>query len=420
MNEEIRFIDLFSGIGGFRLGLERAGEICKHTELWVGDKERRFEQHTESGGRGEGRPSLGYRCVWSCDNNKYANQVYTKRFGEADHYSGDIRGVDPRTIPDFDLLCAGFPCQSFSVAGKGKGFQDTRGSLFFEISRITEAKRPQMLLLENVKGLLSNDRGQTFKTILQELGRIGYWAEWQVFNSKHHGVPQNRERVFIIGHSRNGSTRPVFPITESDGLPVKEPRKWEGITSPLDASYHKGTRRQRTFIASRIPLKFLGRNEKNWVKDEAYTVDSVNTGGVMLSNKSRYTGKYDGSIRSPIKKDGISWCLNKTPDAGVIIADRTRSYAGKGRNLESPKPFTNALSSVSKDNYLLKNAKIRRLTPTECERLQGFPDNWTEWGIDENGEKVKISDTQRYRALGNAVTTSVITFLGHKIMEALK
>ncbi len=134
-------------------------------------------------------------------------------------------------------------------------------------------------------------------------------------------------------------------------------------------------------IVSRIPLKFMLRNQRNWLKNEAYTIDSANTGG-------------------------------------VIVADRSRHLNKKGRNLESPKLFTNALSSVAKDNYLLKDAKIRRLTPVECERLQAFPDGWTEWGIDENGEKVKISNTQRYKMLGNAVTTNVITFLGKRILGA--
>ena len=135
-------------------------------------------------------------------------------------------------------------------------------------------------------------------------------------------------------------------------------------------------------IVSRIPLKFILRNQRNWLKDEAYTVDSVNTGG-------------------------------------VIVADRSRHLNKKGRNLESPKLFTNALSSVAKDNYLLKDARIRRLTPVECERLQGFPDSWTEWGINENGNKVKISDSQRYKMLGNAVTVNVIDFLGNMIKHSL-
>ncbi len=313
--EEIRFIDLFSGIGGFRYGLEEANR-----KIWNGLQNleaRGGGSDASIGVRRRGvqseNPTHPFRCVWSCDNNKYANQVYTKQFGEANHHSGDVRGVDPGEIPDFDLLCAGFPCQSFSVAGKRKGFQDTRGTLFFEISRIAEAKRPQMLLLENVKGLLSSDRGQTFQTILQELGRIGYWAEWQVLNSKHHGVPQNRERVFIIGHLREKGGQEIFPFTKPSQSP------------------NLGDARQQTASA--------------------------------LQSPGHAAGNYRGM------------------------------------------------------NMIAENLKIRRLTPTECERLQGFPEGWTGWGINDKGEKVIVSDTQRYRALGNAVTTNVVTFLGKRIME---
>ena len=166
-NEEIRYIDLFSGVGGFRRGLELSG---------------------------------GYRCVWSNDIDKYANRVYAARFGETNHHTGDIRRVNEEDIPDHDLVCAGFPCQAFSAAGKRQGFRDTRGTLFYEICRIAESKRPRVLLLENVKGLLSHDGGRTFATILNSLEELGYWWEYQVLNSKHFGVPQSRERVYIIGH----------------------------------------------------------------------------------------------------------------------------------------------------------------------------------------------------------------------------
>ena len=465
---EIRFIDLFSGIGGFRRGLELSG---------------------------------GYRCIWSCDINKYANQVYKARFGEENHNSGDVRGVDPRDIPDFDLLCAGFPCQSFSLAGKRQGFQDTRGTLFYEISRIAEAKRPKMLLLENVKGLLSNDRGQTFHTILQELGRIGYWAEWQIFYSKHHGVPQNRERVFIVGHIRNGSTRSLFPIAETDEMADEDGGGRSSVqaevSTAIDGSYYKGIDRhgqrtgvldafnRRTKEGEAYSLKTnhsptssavlailtdnLGGNIKDRIKD-ADKAPAWTLGGSSTKVAISFTNPHDSEEDRRVNIGDISravkpYCGNQQP---LVLADRTRIYADLGRNLELPKEITNALSSVQKDNLILENFRIRRLTPVECERLQGFPDNWTKYGFlkgntiaeekiygwrwlqekdPESGELLvypdgepvmenryvfvgkkkldaplfdtaRISDTQRYRALGNAVTTNVITFLGHKIMEA--
>jgi len=463
----IDFIDLFSGIGGFRLGLERvnSGLGAKLTAGKGGYQDQKGFSADSGSKDGNGRReytddnrgfrtgleranhkyreylpkqkaigghsqhsrnlSLNYkreskenedtdfRCVWSCDWNKYANQIYTKQFGEANHYSGDIRGVDPGEIPDFDILCAGFPCQSFSVAGKRKGFQDTRGTVFFEICRIAEAKRPSLLLLENVKGLLSSGRGQVFYTIIQSLEDLGYWVEWQVLNSKHFGVPQNRERVFLIGHLRGTGGREIFPIGEADGMAQGEAeRKREQISLAIDRNYWKGPDKhgQRTVV------------------------------GVTLANTSRYR---QGVNRTPLKKDENSFALNSAGDQGVaisftnphnpeeerrvnlsdtsravkppygnqqplVLADRTRTLAGLGRNLESPKLITNALSGVQKDNLILENLMIRRLTPVECERLQGFPDGWTEG----------LSDTQRYKCLGNAVSVPVITFLGRRIMEA--
>jgi len=606
-DEEIRFIDLFSGIGGFRLGLERSNQegreyLSKHGRAGINhfrygnSPSRNFEKEggrkswspsshkrlkrvnsglgtkltagkggyqnqkglcADSGSKdGNGRRKhtddnrgfglrkantwmekdgveyctaprnctksqtlstskeerTGYfRCVWSCDNNKYANQVYTKQFGEAHHHSGDIRGVDPGDIPDFDLLCAGFPCQAFSVAGKRKGFQDTRGTLFFEICRIAEAKKPSLLLLENVKGLLSSGRGQVFYTIIQSLEDLGYWVEWQVLNSKYFGVPQNRERVFIIGHLRGTGGREIFPIGETDEMAKGEGRRgspvqaeassaihsrygagWRAhgqeqlVSTAIDRNYYKGPDKhgQRTVIGiklantsryrqgvKRTPLKKLEKigniaksgHDSIWgrVYDPEGISMNLNAEGGGLGAKTglyairqtnpsepkiKFIGGLDGgSDRIGDSKklsrnyaqgkrvhsaDGIAPSLPASPvgsEGGntglfavgpVVLADRTRSYANLGRNLESPKLITNALSGVQKDNLILENLKIRRLTPVECERLQGFPDGWTEWGIDENGEKVKISDTQRYKMLGNAVTTNVITFLGRRIMEA--
>jgi DNA (cytosine-5)-methyltransferase 1 len=235
---KIRFIDLFAGIGGFRYGLEK---------------------------------TKGYECVYSNEWDKYAAQIYDKHFSKntqplsevikdpqgrnrtpnQDRSDGllprheqrtgdridtrDIRTVKSGEIPDFDLLVGGFPCQAFSIAGKRKGFDDTRGTLFFEIARILADKRPRYFILENVKGLLNHDEGKTFQTILGVLTDLGYEYQWQVLNSKNFGVPQNRERVFVVGHLR-GEPRPeVFPITgsnpEADG---------KNASTAIDSNYWKG------------------------------------------------------------------------------------------------------------------------------------------------------------------------------------
>jgi DNA (cytosine-5)-methyltransferase 1 len=310
----MKFIDLFAGIGGFNYGIEKAFDI----EYAPIGKEPEQEERQQGGKRTTDQRQVQLRsgnrttalCVYSNEWDKYANSVYRKHFGECDNR--DIRTVDAKGLPDFDLLCGGFPCQSFSIAGKRRGFDDTRGTLFFDIARILKEKQPGLCLLENVKGLLSHDNGRTFKTIISTLTELGYDCQWQVLNSKDFGVPQNRERIFIIGHLR-GTARPeVFPI---------------GSDSREDDAPNSQNRTPENEIASTL------------------TVDYA---------KNQHGNQY--------------------------VAE--------------------------------ENIQIRRLTPIECERLQGFPDNWTQYGAD--GEL--ISDTQRYKMCGNAVTTNVITKIAKRLL----
>ena len=179
----MKFFDFFAGIGGFRLGMEMAG----------------------------------HECVGHCEIDKYANMSYMAMHQpkESEVYFGDIRTVDPRDMPECDIYCGGFPCQSFSIAGLRRGFEDTRGTLFFEIMRIAKERHPQYLFLENVKGLLNHNGGETFRTIIETMEELGYSVEWQVLNSRYY-VPQNRERVFIVGHFGGFGGRQVFPITEGN------------------------------------------------------------------------------------------------------------------------------------------------------------------------------------------------------------
>lgn len=266
----MKYIELFAGVGGFRLGIERA---------------------TDAG------------CVFANEWDKYAAQTYNKNFGgEID--TRDITTISTDEIPNHDLLVGGFPCQAFSVAGKRAGFNDTRGTMFFEIARILADKKPQHLLLENVKGLLSHDSGRTFQTILKVLADLGYGVEWQVLNSKDFGVPQNRERVFIVGHLGGIGGRQVFPITRA-----------AQATDITILAHHKSYRRNSQVFDPQGQTEALSTSQ------------------------------------------------------------------GGGR-----------------EHFTIKDMRIRRLTPTECERLQGFPDGWTEG----------VSDTQRYKQMGNAVTVNVI------------
>ena len=332
IEKEIRFIDLFGGVGGFRLGLERANSCISQSKKWE-SKERRDRTSNEQGTQFYDRQNTPFSCVWYCDNDKYAVQTYNKNFG-TDHKATDIRGIQANDIPEHDMLCAGFPCQAFSIAGKRRGFEDTRGTLFFEIARILETKRPTYLFLENVKGLLSHEEGKTFKTILRTLDDLGYDIQWMVLNSKFFGVPQNRERVFIIGSLRGKSRPKILPIKESNEVDIQQNKKLpEQISNTLRTNYGGGYSNE-TYT--------LGRKE-------SYALDSNYYKGTNTLEKGRRQMVYD------------------------------------------------------------KNS-IRRLTPVECERLQSFPDNWTEG----------VSDTQRYKQMGNAVTVNVIEAIGRKLGDVIE
>ena len=276
----MKFFDLFAGIGGFRIALEREG----------------------------------FTCVGFCEIDKWARKLYKAYYHvrEEEEYE-DATKINPEDLPDFDILCAGFPCQAFSIAGKRRGFEDTRGTLFFEIARIAKVKRPTHLLLENVKGLLSHNEGRTFEIILKTLDELGYDAEWQVLNSKDFGVPQNRERVFIIGHLRGKSRPKIFPLSETDKVYYKLPEAQKEI--------HQD---------SEFAVTLTARQYVSW------------------------TGNY------------------------IKVGD----------------------------------LKIRRLTPLECFRLQGFPDD-----IYYLAKKLGISDSQLYKMTGNAVTVQVVQSIARKLIK---
>ena len=373
MSEEIRFIDLFRGIGGFHLGLERANKISGDKQLRIGSEEG------PSIAQPENTTKPNFSCVWSNDIDKYASQIYKKHWPETPEVTGDIRGIDEKAIPKHDLICAGFPCQTFSVAGKRKGFEDTRGTLFFEICRIAAYHRPELLLLENVKGLLNHDGGRTFSTILYALEDLGYWWEYQVLNSKNYGVPQNRERVFIVGHLRTGSSTPIFPITKSTGLSNKE---------------NQGKRGSRERIRGRISPTIDARYGALRNAGEPYIM-TIATGVNMPS-------------RGPEPRQDLLASTVKVSHPNPIMEIKALHY---GESQQDRLHFIDGISPTMPSNRaqnklkITDGTKIRRLTPVECERLQGFPDGWTEG----------ISDTQRYKCLGNAVTVNVPEFLGHKL-----
>lgn len=313
----MKYLSLFSGIGGFEKGIQNAFRDG------VSSKQTRGSNLMASNGASHDTKNHGPipECIGYSEIDKYAVQIYEKHFPEHKNY-GDITKLDTRTLERYELLVGGFPCQSFSIAGKRRGFEDTRGTMFFFIANILAQTKPRLLLLENVKGLLSHDKGETFRVILKTLDELGYDLQWQVLNSKNFGVPQNRERVFIIGHLR-GTRRPqVFPIGENSGSDI--------VLPTLTARYYGGQ-----------------------------------ANGGYIGNKPKKT----------------------EPSRQTNGQDKKQSNDSDGRGGQT------------------YPSNIRRLTPTECCRLQGFPDDWVDG----------ISDSQKYKCLGNAVTVNVI----QAIMERL-
>ena len=293
-------------------------------------------------------------CVGYSEINKYAIQVYEQHFKGHKNY-GDATKINANDLPDFDLLVGGFPCQAFSIAGKRLGFGDTRGTLFYDIARILSHKRPQRFLLENVKGLLSHDNGKTFSAIIRILTDLGYCVEWQVLNSKDFGVPQNRERVFFSGHLGVEGFRKVFHIG--------------GIDSGDSSEDKKG-------------------------RDVAHTI----------TNGEKLRGSYikESQKLSDAQGQGAKTGLYAIP---VLTPDREEKRQNGRRMKEDGDP---SFTLTSQDKHgVFDGYRIRRLTPTECERLQGFPDGWTE----------SLSDSQRYKCLGNAVTVNVIEAIMRNILS---
>ena len=375
----MRFIELFAGVGGFRYGLtacnrQQQGDTtssgCGDS---LGGQSQQPDQPTQRG---------DYTCVWANEWDRYAASIYRYHWNDSTMFEGDIRAVDPTTIPDHDLLVVGFPCQSFSIAGKRGGFADVRGTMFFEICRIARACGTKYLLLENVKGLLNHQGGATFQTIISTLDELGYDCQWQVLNSKNYGVPQNRERVFIIANLRTEPRPQVFPLGETDSA-------YTGgdVANCLDANYHKGwlDHGQRTMV-----MAYSSSQRENHV-EHRLKLGEANT----LATQS-----------------GCSSGIKSATFVGQLVGDRDNRY-WKESGIHP------TLQANPQNNIPALN-NIRRLTPTECERLQAFPDGWTQYGIDKQGKQVTISDTQRYKTMGNAVTTSVITAIGKVIMAHIQ
>jgi DNA (cytosine-5)-methyltransferase 1 len=325
-NYTFKFIDLFAGIGGFRLAMQ----------------------------------NLGGKCVFTSEWDESAKKTYQANFGEVPF--GDITKDSTKNyIPNgFDVLCAGFPCQAFSIAGKRGGFEDTRGTLFFDVAEIIKQKKPKAIFLENVKGLRNHDQGKTLATILNVLRNdLGYYVpEPKIINAKDHGVPQNRERIYIVGFRNDlGIDSFEYPEPTNQNVVLEEilEKKEVSVKYYLSTTY-------------------------------------LNT---LINHKARHEGKGNGFGYQIIPNDGIS---NAIVCGGM----------GRERNLIYDDRLTN-FNPVTKIRGEVNREGIRKMTPREWARLQGFPDSYI----------IPVADASAYKQFGNSVAVPAIQATAEKIINLL-
>lgn len=323
MDKKIQFIDLFCGVGGIRLGMEKQG----------------------------------FECVFSCDINSECQKTYFENFGEMPE--GDIQCVDETKIPTHDILCAGFPCQPFSISGKQKGFDDTRGTMFFEICRIISYCKPKVVFLENVKHLVHHDQGNTLKVIVGQLENIGYSVSWKVLNGSDYGAPQNRERIIIIGCREN-----KFDFSKLKKMPRGK------LIDFLDISGE---------------FEYLATDEYTLLKETKQQPAS----GLI------FAGYRNKSIRKVGVRPG-------TEHLSRVHKQPNRIYSVYGIHPTLPSQETSGRFFI-----LTEDNRVRKLTLSECWRIMGFPETYKK--ISSYGEQ--------YKQLGNSVCVPMISAVANEIRK---
>lgn len=323
MEQEIRFIDLFAGIGGFRLGFENAG--CK--------------------------------CVFSSEFNEACQKVYQQNYGDIP--AGDITQIDEKNIPDFDILCAGFPCQPFSICGKKMGFNDTRGTLFFDVCRIIKEKRPKVVVLENVKHLINHDKKRTFRVIISTLQELGYNVSYKVLDSTKFGVAQCRERIIIVGTL--------------------------GITFNFDDLQQTPRGVLRDFLDKTGDFEYLEKGTYTLL--DAKYIHQQPTGLIFVGYRNK--GIWTKGVKP--NTEYLSRC-HRQPN---------RIYSIDGIHPTLPSQETSGRFWI----YIPEKDVVRKLTIKECYRLMGYPENF----------KIDKNKGNAYRQCGNSVVIPMITELAKSI-----
>lgn len=365
------FGSLFTGIGGFDLGFEKAG----------------------------------MECLWQVEIDKSCTQTLNKHWGGVAKY-GDIVDVGRSSLKRVDVACGGFPCQDVSIAGRRAGLDGERSGLWFEFARVIEEMRPEWVVIENVPGLLSSNKGRDFAAIIGRLAELGYGFAWRVLDSKNFGVAQRRRRVFIVGHSGGSCAPPATVLFEPESLSgdIAKGRQ-EGHIAPTLSASGAGTSRtkargsEQDFYVVQKAVTVLNDQDGDFMyetEDYAGTL-MANMGGhqPIICIQGNMTGRKDeNGPNGQGFAEEESYTLNTIDRHAIAIANTILTREGHRHD-------------PSSETYITHGDIVRRLTPLECERLQGFPDNWT----------AGHSDTARYRMIGNAVTVNVAEWIGKRIMQ---
>ena len=383
----LTFLDFFSGVGGFRHGLELAG----------------------------------MKCIGFCEKDKFARKSYEAMYDtKGEWFHDDITTIDSTRLPKADLWCAGSPCQNVSIAGKRAGLYGERSGLFFTFVELIKSQKeedkPEWVLLENVKGLLSSGGGRDYLDYLSILDESGYDLEWQVFNSKDYGVPQNRERIYTIGHLRRKGRRKVLPLSRESSSHLKQ--------------LVGGMQSYRVYDPSGIATTLVGEGGGLGAKTGLYLIDQSLTGPKLTEEARCITARYTaGATKRTAMNSGV---LEVQPilTQGIKVRNGTKqgyqlAEVGDSVDLSYPSSLTRRarvgrgiahnLSCSCQMGAVVWNGrvvKIRRLTPKECFRLQGFSDDLFEKA------KAVNSDAQLYKQAGNGVTVPVVYAIGCAILSS--
>ena len=383
----LTFLDFFSGVGGFRHGLELAG----------------------------------MKCVGFCEKDKFARKSYEAMYDtKGEWFHDDITTIEPTRLPKADLWCAGSPCQNVSIAGKRAGLYGERSGLFFTFVELIKSQKeedkPEWVLLENVKGLLSSGGGRDYLDYLSILDEAGYDLEWQVFNSKDYGVPQNRERIYTLGHLRRKGRRQVLPLSRESSSHLKQ--------------LVGGMQSYRVYDPSGIATTLVGEGGGLGAKTGLYLIDQSLTEPKLTEEARCLTARYTaGATKRTAMNSGV---LEVQPilTQGIKVRNGTKqgyqlAVVGDSVDLSYPSSLTRRarvgrgiahnLSCSCQMGAVVWNGrviKIRRLTPKECFRLQGFSDDLFEKA------KAVNSDAQLYKQAGNGVTVPVVYAIGCAILSS--